>query len=544
MARTGTASPSSSPARREATRIEKLIVTHRGALRSKYGARRSEVVEALKRLIAADAARGLRAKLVYLDDAAALRRAKGRPALDPADERAAKSAVDALFRQFRPDYLLIVGAWDVVPHIALRNPMNADADPDNDDDDEDVPSDLPYACEAGFGRQPERFVGPTRVVGRLPDLPFASAPDALVALIDAAAAHAPRPREDYAECFALSTQVWAGSTALSIRKLFGAAAPLHTSPSSGPRWSRRELAPRIHFINCHGNTLEPNFLGEGPEETYHLAHQSGRLEGRVSEGAVVAAECCYGAELYDPADADGKPGICTTYLAHGASGFFGSSCIAYGPAEGNGQADLICQNFVEAVMGGASLGRATLEARQRFIAQYTHQDPADLKTLLQFLLLGDPSVHPVQAATHSFARSDTLAKARRSKLLQPGARAFRRERLARTGVNLARSIGAAVPSALKTPAAVRRLLLAAAKESGLHEPRLATWRIAFPPGAGRALPPGVGASRAARSIHAVTGRRAAAATATDGLRAPRGIVAIIATLEGDRVVHLRRVHSR
>jgi hypothetical protein len=539
MARSGTSS------RRAAPRVDKLIVTHRGALKAKYGARRSEVVEALKRLVAADAARGLRSKVVFLDDAAALRAAKGKPAIDPADERAAKSAIDALYRRHQPDYLLLVGAWDVVPHIALRNPMNADADPDNDDDDEDVPSDLPYACEAAFARQPQRFLGPTRVVGRLPDLPFASAPDALLRLIETAIAHTSRPGSDYVEGFALSARVWVDSTELSVRKLFGANAPLHTSPTSGPRWSRRDLAPRIHFINCHGNTLDPNFLGEGPTDTYHLAHQSARLEGRVSEGAVVAAECCYGAELYDPADAEGKPGICSTYLAQGAYGFFGSTCIAYGPAEGNGQADLVCQFFVEGVQGGASLGRATLEARQRFIAQYSHHDPADLKTLLQFLLLGDPSVHPVQAPQHALARSETMAKARRTKLLQPSARAFRRERLARTGINLSRSIGAAVPAALKTPAPVRALLMAAAKESGLQAPRIRTWRVEFPAGAARDMPAGIGASRGLRSIHAISGRRTAAETTSGSdARAPRAVTAIIATLESDRVVHVRRVHSR
>lgn len=539
MARSG-----SSPPRREAARIDKLIVTHRAALKAKYGGRRSDVLAALKRLVAADAGRGLRSKLVYLDDAAALRAAKGKPATDPADERAAKAAVDALHRHHRPDYLLIVGAWDVVPHIALRNPMNADADPDNDDDDEDVPSDLPYACEAAFARQPQRFLGPTRVVGRLPDAPFATTPEALVRVIDIAASHVSRPRSDYAECFALSAGVWAASTALSVRKLFGAAAPMHTSPTAGPRWGRRDLAPRVHFINCHGNTFDPMFLGEGPVDTYHVAHQGARLEGRVSEGAVVAAECCYGAELYDPADADGRPGICSTYLAQGAYGFFGSTCIAYGPAEGNGQADLICQSFVEAVLGGASLGRAVLEARQRFIAQYSHHDPADVKTLLQFLLLGDPSLHPVQAPAHSFARSDAMAKARRSNLLQPAARAFRRERLVRTGMNLARSIGVAVPAQLDTPAPVRALLMAAAEESGLQAPTLRTWRIEFAPGAARAMPPGVGARRALRSIHAVTGRRQPAGSPSVAERRPRAIVAIIATLEGDRVVHLRRVHSR
>jgi hypothetical protein len=81
----------------------------------------------------------------------------------------------------------------------------------------------------------------------------------------------------------------------------------------------------------------------------------------------------------------------------GAYGFFGSTTIAYGPEEGNGSADLITQYFLLYVLEGASLGRAALMARQRFIQETSELDPVDLKTLAQFNLLGDPSVHPVKA---------------------------------------------------------------------------------------------------------------------------------------------------
>jgi len=47
------------------------------------------------------------------------------------------------------------------------------------------------------------------------------------------------------------------------------------------------------------------------------------------------------------------------------------------------------------LLEGASLGRAALTARQRFVEQVGELDPVDLKTLGQFNLLGDPSIHPV-----------------------------------------------------------------------------------------------------------------------------------------------------
>ena len=51
------------------------------------------------------------------------------------------------------------------------------------------------------------------------------------------------------------------------------------------------------------------------------------------------------------------------YLLDGAAGFFGSTTTAYGPPSGNGQADIIMQDFLKHVLSGASLGRAALQAR-------------------------------------------------------------------------------------------------------------------------------------------------------------------------------------
>jgi hypothetical protein len=52
-------------------------------------------------------------------------------------------------------------------------------------------------------------------------------------------------------------------------------------------------------------------------------------------------------------------------LKNKALAFVGSSTIAYGPADGQGLADLITQDFIKGVLNGASTGRAFLEAQQR-----------------------------------------------------------------------------------------------------------------------------------------------------------------------------------
>jgi hypothetical protein len=509
---------------------DKAIVTNITALRAKYGAGYTQVKQALDQLVAADKARGLATKLVAIDSATDMRRAKGKPVASVKNQPQAKAAIDAIFKAYAPNYVMIVGASDVVPHITLDNPVG--------DDDPNVPSDVPYACTAPYSKNPKNFLGPTRVVGRLPDHVGATSPAFLVKLLGIAAGHRSRDRTHYSQHLAMSAEVWKKSTQLSLANLFGQAATVHTSPPSGPSWTPTQLRTRVHFINCHGAPSDPTFYGQRGR-VYPEAHQAKKLKGRIADGAVIAAECCYGGELYDPSDANGQAGICSTYLAEGAYAFLGSSTIAYGPAEGNGQADLICQYFIEAVLKGASTGRATLEARQRFAAQFSHLDPSDLKTLVQFNLLGDPAIHPVQSASHTFARSKTFQRALKQGAIQPGARAFRRERLARTGSNLSQTLGAVQPIPLRTPAVVQKVLRQAARESGLRRTQINTYRIAFPGGATPQGLPQVAAARRDRSIHMLTGRRKDAPA-----QGAIGRSAIIATVQGGRIVHVRRVHSR
>lgn len=156
------------------------------------------------------------------------------------------------------------------------------------------------------------------------------------------------------------------------------------------------MKPVWHFINCHGAPADPQFYGE-KKGSFPVAHHSPVLATKISQGTVVTAECCYGAELYDSTLAF-DPGICISYLDAGAIGFMGSTTIAYGPADSNGSADLICRFFLDRVRKGASLGRALLEARLQFVKTGTPLSPVDLKTLGQFLLLGDPSLRAVSAA--------------------------------------------------------------------------------------------------------------------------------------------------
>lgn len=511
---------------------DKVIVTNVSALKAKYGKTFPRIDAAVNRLIAEDRKRGMATRLLAIDSAADMRAVGGGAVTKGLDQRQVKAAIDAACASLQPEYLMILGAPDIVPMQELSNPMRGDGD-------RVVPSDLPYACAVPYNTNPSAFLGPTRVVGRLPDLMGKGDAGYLVRLLSTAARYRTRPRSDYGEYFGISAEVWKASTGLSLTKLFGASTAMETVPPKGPKWRDSQLERRLHFINCHGGASDPHYYGQpARREAFPTAHSAKLLNRKIANGTVIAAECCYGAELYDPSDSAGQAGICSTYLYDGAYGFFGSTTVAYGPSEGNGQADLICQYFIEAVLGGASLGRAALEARQRFAAAYTHLDPADLKTVAQFYLLGDPSVHPVGTVGHALARSKAFSTAFKGAKSSTGTRALRRERLVRTGTNLQQTLGAVEPARRTAPAAVKRVLTAAARESGLREVARESFAVEFPKGVQKGELRKFEKARKNRSVHLLLGEGG------QGEGKVGAGSAIIATVQDGELVHLRRVHRR
>jgi len=317
-----------------------------------------------------------------------------------------------------------------------RNPVGGSGG----DGDTDVPSDLPYACNVPFSRDIQDFLGPTRVVGRLPDVDGDEDPAYLVGLLRTARGWKSLSKSTYRTGFAVTADVWKSSTRASARKLFGSSR-VDRVPPKGPAWPKSRLARRAHFINCHGAPIDPCYYGEGIDGSFPVAHRSRSLAG-LRKGTVAAAECCYGAQLYDPESLGVDSAIANAYMKKGTYGFLGSTTIAYGPASGNGEADLICQYFLRYVQNGASLGRATLEARQEYVRKHSPVSPVDLKTLAQFYLLGDASIHPVRAARVS-------AKTPAATAGGPG-RKSRRRRLAKKGHSVSQKVSSVLSKADRT----------------------------------------------------------------------------------------------
>lgn len=372
-------------------KTHKVILTNESALKSKYGvAGLNTILNALKILIHQDGLRGLKTELLFLDNLYIRTKFGVVPVSVATDAKQNKIAVDGVYNKLKPDYILLLGSTDVIPHQDLKNPMFSSNDPDRF-----AFGDLPYACQAAYSQNPGNFLGPTRVVSRLPDIVNATKPDYIIGLIETAAKYKVFQPNHYNQYFGISAEIWDNSTNLSITNAFGNASAMDTIPPSNSNWPANKLQKPSHFINCHGAENDSHYYGQPASgaQKYPISLDATFLSpNNIKEGTIIAAECCYGAQLFDPSLNNGQMGISMTYLKNKAYAYFGSTTIAYGPSSGNDQADLICQYFFESIQKGASVGRAALEARQKFISTANMTDPSNIKTIAQYNLYADPSI--------------------------------------------------------------------------------------------------------------------------------------------------------
>lgn len=519
--------------------IDKLIVANRSAMQSKYGATGlTSIQDALQALAAADKARGLATLILYIDDGKHMAAYGGHAVVGAADERGAKAAVDAAFAALAPDFVMLLGGPDVIPHIKL-NPIAG-----LNDGDASIPSDLPYASSAGWSRQAASYLAVTRVVGRLPAAEGDTHAEHLVGLIEAAANHQPRPAADYQQPFAISADVWRGSTQLSVATTFGPGTSVRVSPQDCHPQIDAELRQLAHFINCHGAEADPQFYGQ-QGTSYPVAVESRYVAPCISPGTVAAVECCFGAELYNHTMSGIDQPICMSYLLGGACAFVGSTNIAYGPAASNAQADLLAQYFLQNVLAGSGTGTAFLQARQNFVQSQIMSSPANLKTLAQFILLGDPSLHPCvtgvpteQSLTTETTQSDAkgIASALTAQDVLAPVQERKMRHLALNGIGLALGSSATKPgNEIDMAPAMRKRLSEMARSQGLNPDDITMLSTS-------------GGSLYRQAAKAVDVERRVAvavdrAVTTDG-RAGPFIKLMIAHIVGDRIVRMEVSESR
>lgn len=382
----------------------KLCITVQANLAAKYSASAlARIDKALQAWIKADAARGITTLHLPLDDAAAMKGHDVAAITGRATPVKVKRALDALCRKLQPEYVVILGGDEVVPMFRVPNPSH---DP-NGDTDRDVPTDNPYACSTAYSaKNRNSYLVPDRVLGRINDLPGSGDANWLVGYLKRATAWKPRARSHYDAAYAVCCDEWQGAGEACMQYLGLPAGDLMISPptvdATAP--ARNRLARELHMIKCHGAELDARFYGQKGND-FPAVLDSATLKPRLRPGTLAAAMCCYGAQVYAPGDPAAQPAnqwsIAATYLRQGAVGFAGATKIAWVGVQQMACADWIVCSYLKGALNGASLGRALLEAKQDYVKWLASQgwptDQADEKTLIEFVLLGDPSLHPVMA---------------------------------------------------------------------------------------------------------------------------------------------------
>ena len=266
------------------------------------------------------------------------------------------------------DFLLLLGGDEVVPFFRLENPC--------DDADEKVLSDNPYAS------RDKNYMIPERVCARIPDGRSSAYMEKQLK----------KSKNSFNGSFGLTAEVWQRASENVFRPI-GDPQDLKISPPvTSDNFDEEWLQERGYlYFNVHGSKVSANWYGQG-DGAYPVAMQPVHIERAAG---VVASEACYGAYIVGKTR---DTAISLRFLdEEGVLGFCGSTTIAYGPAKPpSSEADLLVKYFFEYLVQGMTLGEsfknAKLDFARKALRRQGFLDDDDQKTLLQFVLYGDPTL--------------------------------------------------------------------------------------------------------------------------------------------------------
>jgi len=266
------------------------------------------------------------------------------------------------------DFLLLLGGDDVIPFFRLNNPC--------DDADERVLSDSPYSS------RDENYIVPERSCARIPD----------DGSIDFMIKQFAKSKPAYEKSFGLTANVWRRASE-NVYRPVGNPKELKTSPPvTSDKFKKRWLQKKDYlYFNVHGSKISANWYGQ-QGGAYPVAMEPSTIE---DASGIVASEACYGAYIIRKTEEDA---ISLKFLDEDkVLGFCGSTTIAYGPvAPPSSEADLFVKYFFEYLKQGLTLGEsfknAKLDFARKALRRHGFLDDDDKKTLLQFVLYGDPTL--------------------------------------------------------------------------------------------------------------------------------------------------------
>ena len=327
--------------------------------------------------------------------------------------------------------LLIVGGPEVIPFHHLPNPV--------DDTDCDVPSDNPYAT------RDENYFIPEWAVGRLPGGDSADPTLLVQQLRQTITRHAqatqptPWPARVWEQMrawlrptrlipgwvdknysFGYTAAIWRRA-AYQVYAPIGRPIDMWISPELTQKpnskvSSKARALPlaMLGYFNLHGMADAPEWLGQrdpldGQEGAdYPIALRPEDLSGEVNgltTPKIVFTEACFGAHILKKTSQDS---IALKFLEAGAIALIGSTCMAYGSiSEQLTAADMLGLAFWTHLQNGLTAGEALRRAKVQMARDLQQSqgylDGMDQKTLISFVLYGDPLAQPMQ--TRRMAKS-------------------------------------------------------------------------------------------------------------------------------------------
>jgi hypothetical protein len=306
--------------------------------------------------------------------------------------------------------VLIVGGPEVVPFHHLPNPT--------DDGDPEVLSDNPYSTSDS------NYFIPEWPVGRLPGEAGSDAGMLLDELRKLTTTYKEKGKSNNSissfltriyhgigacisllfrahplhSSFGYSAQVWRISSD-EVYRVIGQSKSLLTSPplTTGCTLDSHLLKAKLGYFNLHGIADAAEWYGQKClDETSNSPEYPVALSPKdincFEAPFIIFSEACYGAYLNNYKT---NESLALKFLSSGTQAFIGSTCVAYGsvtkPLIG---ADLLGHYFWEQLCEGYSVGNALTRSKinlaQEMVKRQGYLDGEDQKTLLSFVLYGDP----------------------------------------------------------------------------------------------------------------------------------------------------------
>lgn len=406
-----------------------VILSMKKGLETQYGEQSAQVIlQELEKLAVSVKEKNAWSSILFLPDDLEICGRYGITPIDAIDPWKIKLALTDLDKALqktgeRVGCVLIVGGEDVVPLHKLPNPT--------EDSDVEVKSDNPY------GSLDTNYFVADWPVGRLPGedgndvgLLLTQIRNTLQYHNDEAAAQTwmnriinmasfwNKPWLKHFGNIGYTASVWKRSSLAAFRPI-GEGKNLFLSPNGKTTAfnpNKLTTAPFAYF-NLHGVEDGSEWYGQkDPAENetgadYPVALKPGDLVKSANNPRIVYSEACYGGHIFGKKEDES---IALTMSGIGVLAVIASSTISYGsvntPLIG---ADLVGYLIMKNLVDGMPIGTAFTKAKVEFVREMNRRqgylDGEDQKTLISFILYGDPLVayDPYQGVSKNVGREAT-----------------------------------------------------------------------------------------------------------------------------------------